>query len=170
MSIEPCTLCEDLVADDQARLYDLLPLCEDYARDLVLGEGVKDWLEFSDEALPAEQRYQELFKTARLLLKEGVDEEAQIVSTLAYANEFVPNSPFLRFSDRVSEKDRLVGAWEDGESWEDESNRFIRQYASLKPVRVVDGTLSLERIPLSILIHNHPDVKPEVPLELAPIG
>lgn len=55
------------------------------------------------EPLPPEQRFEEVFKAARVLLREGVTEEAQIIPTLALANELGQGTLGL-----ITAKERLV--------------------------------------------------------------
>jgi hypothetical protein len=92
-----------------------------------------------DSPLPEEERFDELFKAARVLLEEDA-EENQIIPTLVLANHLCHGVPRL-----LAEKERLVELWDRGQVWDEEVHRFARRFGGLLPVRVVDGVLILER-------------------------
>ena len=112
--------------------------------------------------MPPEQRFEEIFKAARVLLREGVIEEAQIIPTLALANEIAQGDLVL-----ITAKKQLVAAWEgSSEAWEAEVDRFVRERPNFRPVRVVDGILILEWLPVSVDIRNYPGAGVQVPREV----
>jgi hypothetical protein len=86
-----------------------------------------------------EQRFGELFKAARVLFRERIQDEDQIYATLAFANEVGQGT--------------LVGpemnsaAWE-GDAWERWADSFARTYKNVRAVGVVDGVLLVERVPV----------------------
>jgi hypothetical protein len=94
----------------------------------------------------AEERFKELFKAARVLLREGIDQEDQLIPTLALANEICRDGSYLGIKHCF---EKLA---QDSEAWEREADAFVSTYGRLRPVRVVDGILILERLPLSIKI------------------
>ncbi len=51
----------------------------------------------------------------------------------------------------------LVEASGDPDEWESAADRFVGRYGSLRPVRVADGVLILERLPVSVRIETDPD-------------
>jgi hypothetical protein len=106
----------------------------------------------------AEERFDELFKAAKILLELDAEED-QIIPTLALANQIGEGVWHL-----VAERTRFVKVGEDGEAWNKEMDNFVRRYRSLRPVRVIDGVLILERLPVSIEVEYDPDN--EVPEEV----
>jgi hypothetical protein len=100
---------------------------------------------------PPEERFADLFKAARVLLTEGIAEEDQIYPTLAFANEL--GQGLVAF---IEEKERLVSAWEEGsDSWAEAVDEFSWRHPSIRPVKVVDGVVILERVPVDVRIHNY---------------
>ena len=99
------------------------------------------------ESVLIRERFGELFEAARLLLRGGVTQEEQVIPTLAFAN------CVQVVRSLAAEKEQLVAAWEDPEAWEREVEIFAWKHASLEPVRVVEGILVLERLPVYIDIH-----------------
>jgi hypothetical protein len=100
------------------------------------------------ESAMIEERFCELFRAARLLLREGVTEEERIVPTLAFANDIR-----LMWS-LAAEKERLAAAWDDTGDWERAVEMFAWQHASIRPVEVSDGVLVLERLPVYVYVHD----------------
>ncbi len=93
-------------------------------------------------------RFDELFRAARVLLKEeGVGEE-QILPTLAFANAIHVHWP-LR-----DEKDSLIEAWGNNDAWEAAVELFAWKHAPLRPYKVVDDLLLLERLPVYVDVHD----------------
>jgi hypothetical protein len=94
-----------------------------------------------------------VIEAARVLLKQGGAEEEQIIPTLlAFANEIGQG-----LVDLVRLRCRLVEASGDAEEWERASDEFVGRYGSLRPARVADGVVILERLPVSIRIETDPD-------------
>jgi hypothetical protein len=79
-------------------------------------------------------------------------EENRIIPTLAFAHHID-----YGVSHVAAEKKRLEKVSEDGTAWEREADKFVSRYGSLRPVRVVDRILVLERLPASVEIDYHPD-------------
>ena len=125
------------------------PLCERCQRRLDTGES--DWPSFTSIPLPLEDRFEELFKAARVLLRQGVSDVNQIIATLAFAHEL--GRGFLHLS---AEKRQMKHFANHPELWEKAASRFSRDYGS-RPIKVVDGVLIMERLPVSIHVHYHPD-------------
>jgi hypothetical protein len=93
-------------------------------------------------------RFGELFRAARVLLKEeGIGAE-RILPILAFANGIHVHWPLQ------GEKDRLVEAWEHDDAWEVEAEMFAWKHAPLKPYKIVDGILLLERLPVYVDVHD----------------
>jgi hypothetical protein len=92
---------------------------------------------------PAEERFDELFRAARMLLEVNAGED-QIIPTLALANAIGQDVPHL-----IAARRRLLKLSEDRQAWNNEVDKFVRRYGSLRPVRVVDGILILEKLPVS---------------------
>lgn len=93
-------------------------------------------------------RFGELFRAARVLLKEeGVGEDS-ILPTLAFANATHVLWP-LR-----AERDRLVDAWADKDAWEAEVDLFSYKHAPLEPYKVVDGTVLMTWRPVYVDVHD----------------
>ena len=64
----------------------------------------------------------------------------------------------------MEERKRLTSAWKDASnSWGDAVDRFSWRHPSIRPVKVVDGVIILERVPVDVRIHNHPVQDVEVP-------
>jgi hypothetical protein len=93
-----------------------------------------------------------VIEAARVLLKQGGAQEDQIIPTLAFANEIGQG-----LVDLVRLRCRLVEASGDAEEWERASDEFVGRYGSLRPARVADGVVILERLPVSIRIETDPD-------------
>jgi|SRR5215211_1554757 len=98
----------------------------------------------------AAAKFDELFRATRVLLKECAkkNEEDRIIPTLAFANHICDRVPRL-----VEEKDRLVGLWGDERIWDEEADRFARRFGGLRPVRVANEVLILERRPALVTIN-----------------
>jgi hypothetical protein len=92
-----------------------------------------------DSPLLLPEGFDELFKAAKVLLEDNAGEN-QIIPTLALANHLCHGVPRL-----VREKERLVGVWGDKRTWHEEADRFARRFGGLRPVRIAQGTLILER-------------------------
>jgi hypothetical protein len=136
------------------------PLCEDCSGRLLGGEVVAFFLPAEEEpSPPPEERFADLFKAARVLLKEGKAEEDQIYPTLAFANELGQG-----LVDFIEEKRGLVSAWDEApSSWSDAVDRFSWRHPNIRPVKVVDRVIILERVPVDLRIHNYPIQDVEVP-------
>jgi len=106
----------------------------------------------------AEERFNELFRAARTLLKQDAEED-QIIPTLALAHQIGQGVLHL-----VAERTRFATIGEDTEAWDKEADRFVHRYGSLRPVRVVEGVLILERLPVSVAVEDDPNQ--EVPREV----
>jgi hypothetical protein len=102
----------------------------------------------SPEPKLIEERFDELFEAARMLLREGVSEEERIVPTLAFANNVRVMWPL------TAEKERLLAAWGDPEAWEREAEMFAWRHTRLRPIEIVDGIPVLEQLPVYVYIHN----------------
>jgi hypothetical protein len=95
-----------------------------------------------DVALPIPEGFSELFQAARVLLEENAPEN-QIIPTLALANHLCLGVPRL-----ATEKERFMRLKEDEQVWETEADRFARRFGGLRPLRIAQGTLILERRPI----------------------
>jgi hypothetical protein len=155
---KPCASCGEPGANRLVTDVDDLPLCGGCADRLLSGEAVGCFLPTEEEpSPPPEERFGALFEAARVLLKQGGVEEDQIIPTLAFANEIGQGLVNL-----LSVRRRLVEASEDAEKWERASDEFVGRYGSLRPARVADGVVILERLPVSIRIETDSDeVTPE---------
>jgi hypothetical protein len=138
-------------------------LCNSCTNRLLAGKAIGYFVPTEEEPLPPpEERFEELFKVARVLLKEGVTEEAQIIPSLAFANEIGQ-----RVLDLIDMKERLVAVQEDPKAWRVEAEKFTQKHPGLRPIRVVDGIVILERLPVSVHIHSYPGTEDEAPREVA---
>jgi len=131
---------------------DHVPLCDECVERWRSRGAISYWLPTEEiPPPPAEERFDELFRAARMLLKEGAEED-QIIPTLALANEIGQGVSHL-----VAARTRFVKIREDREAWNNEADKFVRRYGSLRPVRVVDRILILERLPVSVVVEDGPD-------------
>jgi hypothetical protein len=138
---------------------DNAPLCEGCSGRSLDGELVAYCSPEEEPLPPPEVRFADLFNAARALFKEDVTEEDRIYPTLAFANELGQGSV-----DFIEEKECLVSTWEDGsERWTEAVDEFSRRHPSIRPVKVVDGVVILERVPVNVRIHNYPIQDVEVP-------
>ena len=137
--VEPCTSCGKPSANSLAIEPDDMALCSSCADRL--------------RAEEAEERFDKLFRAARVLLREGIGQEDRIIPTLALANYSCEGGSYLSVSHRFENLE------EGSEAWEREADAFVSIYGSLRPVRVVDGILILERLPISVQIKRDPDTK-----------
>jgi hypothetical protein len=122
---------------------------------------VSYWASSEEEPLPPpEERFGELFKAARVLLREGIVEEDLIYPTLAYANEL--GQKILDFKEEAS---MLVSAKNDAD-WESAVERFLRRHDGMAPVEVVDGVVILYWLPVDggVMMYPIPDM--EIPEEV----
>jgi hypothetical protein len=100
----------------------------------------------SPEPALIEERFGELFKAARILLRKGVSEET-IIPTLAYAYN-------ARLAWALAEeKNQLISAWTDPEAWRAEAELFAERHPSLRLVEIVDGLLVVERLSVYAYVH-----------------
>jgi hypothetical protein len=147
---ESCTVCGQ-PGENLAMAFDNMILCENCIDRVRSGKAISYWGPAEPESAPArEERFSELLKAARVLRRECVTEEKRIYPTLAFANELCQGVA-------VEEKERLVSAHENGaDGWDAEVERFSRKYASLEPVRVVDGVVILQGRSVDVRVHNYP--------------
>jgi hypothetical protein len=138
---------------------DHVSLCDDCAERWRTKKAISFWSSTEEvPPPPAEERFDELFRAARMLLSESAEED-QIIPTLAFANELGQGLEII-----IEQKEHLVSAWEDGsDSWADAVDAFSRRYPSMRPVEVADGVAVLERVPMSVRIDNYPIQDVEVP-------
>lgn len=101
-----------------------------------------------------EERFGELFKAARILLKNHIEDEDQIIPTLAFANEIGQGVEHLTSLQKSFQR---IDA--DTETWRRKADWLASCYASLRPARVVDGVLILERLSASVNIANEPETE-----------
>jgi hypothetical protein len=144
-----CALCGKLATRWLAAEQANVPLCGSCAHRVSVGDaGVSHWQPTENELpAPPEERFDELFRAARILLNEGVADENQIIPTLALANELGQG-----LSEPIAAKERLKGAVKSNKSWEHETAEFVSRYGSLRPVWIVDDVLILERLPISVVV------------------
>src|SRR5829696_3512423 len=124
---ESCTSCAKASASGLVTKVGNTGLCQ----------GCMDRLraEKEDSLPPPEERFDELFRAARVLLKEGIDQEDQIIPTLALANLTYEEIPDLGVRHRFEKPT------EYGDGWERWVDRWVSAYGSLRPVRMVGGVL-----------------------------
>jgi hypothetical protein len=138
-------------------------LCEECQQKEISGEGL--WLSSlpDHEEPPAEERFHEVFKAARVLHKERITTENQIIPTLALAEKIDQDIPNL-----IEAKERLVIAAENHATWEREADRFSQEFKGLRPVQVVDRVLILEQLPayVEIVKYSGTEVPKEVRVEV----
>ena len=138
--VEPCTSCgKPSVTSLANEPDDTAALCS----------GCADRLRVEE----AEERFDKLFRAARVLLREGIDQEDRVVPTLAYAYCVCEGDLYSSVSHRFEELE------EGSEAWERRADAFVSAYGSLRPVRVVGGILILERLPVSVEIKRDPDTE-----------
>ena len=138
-------------------LGDYVPFCASCMTQARAGAGLNYYLPTKkDSSLPIEERFDELFKAARVLLGENAG-ESQVVPTLALASLLGQGVPRL-----AAEKERFAKL-QAKETWDTEADGFARRYGGLRPVRLIQGTLILEKVPVVIGIdyddhHENPEV------------
>jgi hypothetical protein len=91
-----------------------------------------------------------LFEAARALLEEGLGHEDIAIPTLAFANGVGEG-----YVDLADAQQRLLAAEQGSDRWEEEVDRFVRACPTFRPVDVVNGVVILERLPVSVKIHNY---------------
>ena len=119
--VEPCTSCGKPSANSLAIEPHDTALCSGCANRL--------------RAEEAEERFDTLFRAARVLLREGIGQEDRIIPTLALANYNCEEGSYPSVSHHL---EKLA---QDSETWEREADKFISTYRNLRWVRVVDGIL-----------------------------
>ena len=157
---ERCASCGGPATTRFVTELDDVPLCEGCSDHFLAGGAIVYSPPTEEEPQPPpEERFAELFRAAQVLLKESVAEEDQIYPTLAFANELGQG-----LVDLIEEKERLVSAWGDAsDSWAEVVDEFSWRHPSIRPVKVVDGAVILERVPVDVRIHNYPLQDAEVP-------
>jgi hypothetical protein len=157
---ERCASCGETATTRFVTELDNVPLCEGCSDRLLTEEALAYFPPTEEEPPPPpEERFADVFNAAQVLLKEGIAEEDQIYPTLAFANELGQG-----LVDLIEEKERLVSAWRDSsDSWAEAVDGFSRRHPSIRPVKVMDGVIILERVPLDVRIHNYPIQDVEVP-------
>lgn len=118
------------------------PVCE--RCQLRLDSAKAKWPSFLTMPLPPDERYEELFKAARVLLRERVSDVERIIPTLAFAHELGRG-----FFHLPAEKKQMEYFASYPEAWKQAADRFAQEYHS-RPIKVVDGVLILERLPMCI--------------------
>jgi hypothetical protein len=150
---DPCASCGEPGVNRLKTEVDDVPLCGACSDRLRSGEAVGYFVPTEAEPPPPhEERFGALFEAARVLIEQGSAEEDQIIPTLAFANEMGQGLVNL-----LSIRHRLVEASGDSEEWERVSDEFVGRYGSLRPVRIADGVVILERLPVSMRIETGPD-------------
>jgi hypothetical protein len=96
-----------------------------------------------------------LFQAARALLEEGVGHEDVVIPTLAFANGV--GEGYVALADA---QQRLLAVEQGSEHWEAAIDEFVCACPAFRPVGVVDEAVMLERLPVSVEIHNyaHPHI------------
>src|SRR5215217_38156 len=157
---ERCVLCGEPATTQFVTKLDNVSLCEGCSGRMRAGDAIAYFPPTEEEpSPPPEERFADLFKAARVLLKEGITEEDQIYPTLAFTNELGKG-----LVDFIEEKERLVSAWEDGsDSWAEAVDEFSWRHPNIRPVKVMDGVVILERVPVDVRIHNYPIQEVDVP-------
>lgn len=136
-------------------------LCDSCADRIRTGETISYWAPAEEEpSPPPEERFAELFKAARVLLEERIDEEDLIYPTLAYANEL--GQEILEFKEEAS---MLVSDW-NGADRESAVERFLQRHDGMAPVEVVDGAVILRWIPVDGGVSMYPIPDEEIPEEV----
>jgi hypothetical protein len=150
---ERCAWCGQ-PAEDLLMLEDL-PACGSCAANEVF-KGLKDGWSSERKPLPPKQRFEALCEAARALLKEGVGHEDLVIPTLAFANGV--GEGYVDLAD--AQRRLLVAEQQGAERWEAEVDRFVRACPTFRPNGVVDGVVMLERLSVSVKIHNyaHPEI------------
>lgn len=106
-------------------------------------------------------RFEHLFKTARTLLESRADEDL-ILPTLCCEARQVQDGGGVWAKLRGS----LVRSWEDRDSWDSAVGDFTERYGRVRPAKVVNGTLILERLPVAVKVWEEPNR--EVWIEIMP--
>lgn len=118
---------------------------------LYRGKAVTYYEPTEEEPLPPppEERFAEVFEAARVLLKEGVQGEDQIIPTLAFANEIGQG-----IVEPDADRHRLLNAAkaDTDEQWEMEAEAFVSRYVRMRPVRIANGVVILESLPAFVRI------------------
>jgi hypothetical protein len=135
--------------------------CDGCADRLRAGEAIAYWLPAEEEpSPPPEERFGELFKAARVLLRERIADEDLIYPTLAYANEL--GQEILEFKEEAS---MLASAWNGGDQ-EPAVKRFLQRHDGMVPIDVVDGVVILSWIPVDGGVRMYPIPDEEIPEEV----
>jgi hypothetical protein len=136
--IEPCASCGKPSTNRLVTELDITALCD----------RCTDRRPTEEESLPPpKERFDALFRAARVLLREGIDQEDQIIPTLVFARLACKDGSYVGASPFYPKLSEDAGGWE---RWVD---KWVSLYRSLRPVRIVDEVLILERLPISIGIN-----------------
>ena len=149
---ERCAWCGQLTVDKYA--IDGLRACLPCAAG-ELSQSLKDRWSLERKPVPSEQRFEALFQAARALLEEGVGHEDLVIPTLAFANGV--GEGYVALADA---QQRLLAVEQGSEHWEAAIDEFVCACPAFRPVGIVDEAVMLERLPVSVEIHNyaHPHI------------
>jgi hypothetical protein len=127
--------------------------CQECLNRVQAGEPVLPCEPWDDEDAPPEERYAELFRVSRVLLNEGVAQEAQIIPSLVFAGR----SWEMPCLEHV--RDTFVEAGDYAAEWGKLKGRFRQAFNSLVPLRVVDGALIVWLKEAYVLAYAHPGTR-----------
>jgi hypothetical protein len=121
--------------------------CEDCSERRAKGERIA--LLFaercrSEEPVPAEERFREVFESARVLLQEQASEDL-VLPTLAMEGLIVRDGELGGWAEI---KRSLLQAWGNAEAWENEKAQLLERPGTVTPVRVTRSAVILERVPV----------------------
>jgi hypothetical protein len=161
-----CTMCGEPTL---VKLFDntdhssVTNFCEECRGKLRAGKALASFVPSTEKPIPPEEKFEEVFRVARVLLTTGAAVANQVAPTLAFAAQTCewPNLASLR--------DAFLETQEGGETWNGLSQRFSTEFRGLHPIRVVNRVLVLEQRPASVEVLKHPaaeEVVKEVKIEV----
>jgi hypothetical protein len=122
-----------------------VPVCEECWARIKDGEPPRVCEPWDDDLSPPEERYESLLHAAQTLLRIGVSREEEIYPTLVWA------ARSWELGNLAETTRRFVEAEEDTVAWEDLKGRFLGALGAFEPVRIVDGVLVLQWVPVAVV-------------------
>jgi hypothetical protein len=151
VNIEPCASCGRSGVGTLATEFDNVILCENCINLLRAGKAISYVGPAEPEATPPpEERFSELFKAARALLQESIEDENVIYPTLALANAIGYDL------DLASLKAQIVSQWDRSASQGALQGLVRRCNGGLRPVgRGEEGSLVVASVPAAAWVEHY---------------
>ena len=123
--------------------------CGECHESLLSGEVPRVCERWDTDPTPAGERYRRLFRAAQIVRRAGIEDENQIIPTLAFA------ARSFELTNLKTLGDRLAGAEAGGEEWRTLKGTVRRAFDTFELLRVQDGVPILYSRPFKLRAHAH---------------